>query len=48
MTEAALDYPITRTARRTDPRPVLLDWTADKARTLGKANLAFRHDLHTR
>ena len=27
---------------------VITDWTAEKQRLFGKANLSFRHDLHLR
>jgi hypothetical protein len=49
MTEAALDFPVTRSARKAAASaPVLLDWTAEKARAFGGDNLTFRHELHTR
>jgi hypothetical protein len=49
MTEAALHLPAAGAGRRAaSPAPVLLDWTAEKARAFGGVNLTFRHELQTR
>jgi len=48
MSDAALAFPRTPSTWLEARAPVLLDWTAEKARAFGKANLTFRHELHQR
>lgn len=48
MSDAALTLPRSPATWLTPRAPVILDWTAEKARAFGKANLTFRHALHER
>ncbi len=48
MSDTALALPRNPSTWLAPRAPVILDWTAEKARAFGKANLAFRHELHHR
>ena len=46
MSDTALAFPRTPSTWLKPRSPVILDWTPQKARAFGKANLSFRHELH--
>ena len=48
MSDTTLAIPRNPTTWLAPRAPVILDWTPVKARTFGRANLAFRHALHER